>query len=74
MPLHVEIRVNDKLLDTLHIGRTEQVHDVTQTSTYLVVSERTPEWGWDDGVPFEHRYDEGALTCVRKAIQALEAP
>jgi hypothetical protein len=27
---------------------------------------------WESGVRYEHRYGDGALTCVRKALEAIE--
>lgn len=77
MPLHVDIRINERLIDQLHIGRTEQLYSGVQVSKYLVVQGlyQPHEVPYDtEGVPFEHKYDEGAVVCVQKALEALTAP
>lgn len=77
MPLHVDIRVNDELIDQLHIGRVEQLYSAIQVSNYLVVRGVHEPWAVpysDEGVPFTHKYNDGALVCVQKAIAALNDP
>lgn len=37
-------------------------------------AEETPSWGdWLNGVKFQHRYGDGALVCVQKAVEAYTA-
>lgn len=88
MPLHVEVRVNKNRIGTLHIGRTESLLDKNQTSGYLVTADAEGEYitlgdqfsdnvdylvDWSDGVPFAHKYSDGALVCVQKGIEAFLA-
>ena len=89
MPIHVEVKINHESIGTIHIGRTDQLLTSNQTSGYLVVTNAdkndSMSWAsvgpdlvdymvdWKDGIPFSHKYSDGALVCVRKAIEALEA-
>ena len=73
MPLHVDIRVNEKLIDQLHIGRIDALYSNTQVSEYVVVRgvHEPHAVPYDaEGISFTHKYDEGALVCVQKALQA----
>lgn len=75
MPLHIDIAVNDFPIESLHIGRIKGGTDPDDVNTYLVVSGDQPITlkGWHEyGVEFEHRYGDGALVCLRKALQAIE--
>lgn len=75
MPLHAEIYINSTYIDGLHIGRIAGGTDPNDENTYLVVNGPLPRSteGWTNGgIQFNHRYGDGALVCVRKAIQALE--
>ena len=75
MPLHVEVYVNSTYLDGIHIGRVSGNVDPNNENTYLVVNgplPRTQEDWTNGGIQFNHRYGDGALVCIRKAIQALE--
>lgn len=75
MPLHVDIRVNDSLLNTLHIGRFTGTSHPASHNLYLVVDGDKPN-NLDDwvmhGTEFKHTYGDGANVCVLKALQALE--
>lgn len=73
MPLHVDIKINEKLIDQLHIGRMEALYSAVQISTYRVVQGIYDSWAvpFETGVEFQHQYDQGALVCVEKAIEAL---
>lgn len=75
MPLHVTININREVLETLHIGRIEGGEKPDDINKYLVVVGEKP-WMPDAwkmyGVEYEHRYGDGALVCVRKALDALE--
>lgn len=73
MPLHVDVRINDRLIEQYHIGRTEKLVTATQTHQYRVVKGdyQPREVPYDAlGVEFTHRYDDGAGVCVQKAIAA----
>jgi hypothetical protein len=74
MPLHIDIRVNDKVINQIHIGRTKGGTHRDDINHYLVVRGDTPT-RWEDwyieGIPFEHRYGDGAEVCVIKGLQAL---
>jgi hypothetical protein len=75
MPLHVTIKINRETLETLHIGRIKGGTHPNDLNSYLVVVGEEPlglsEWE-SSGVEYKHRYGDGALVCVRKAIEALE--
>jgi len=75
MPIHVDIRINEKLINSLHIGRSRGGTNLDDVNDYLVVEGRVPE-SFEDwvtyGVPFRHRYGDGAEVCVMKAIQVLK--
>jgi len=74
MPLHVEIKINEKTLNTIHIGRLSGNTHPDNINTYAAVEGITPETKpeWLKGVKFEHRYGDGAEICVIKAIEALK--
>lgn len=88
MPIHVEVKINHESIGTIHIGRTDQLLTPDQTSGYLVTTNAEMAdaltvgdiaYGnidymvdWKGGIPFSHKYSDGALVCVRKAIEALE--
>lgn len=73
MPVHVEIKVNDRVIDRLHIGRLNTLRSTEQVSTYLAVLGGVDDMNvmWSDGQQFEHKYDEGIYVCVQKALEAL---
>jgi hypothetical protein len=74
MPLHIDIRVNDSLLSTLHIGRFSGGTGKDDNNVYLIVDGKEPT-NIDDwvmrGTEFKHRYGDGAEVCVMKGIRAL---
>lgn len=75
MPIHVDIKINDNLIETLHIGRMESLRGTTETHNYLVVRGKNPDSTADwhkRGFVFNHRYSDGALICVMLAVEALE--
>lgn len=75
MPLHVTVKINRETLETLHIGRIEGGTEPDDINKYLVVVGEEPLRmdAWEKyGVAYEHRYGDGALVCVRKALDALE--
>jgi hypothetical protein len=73
MPLHVTISVNDRRLNTLHIGRVSGGTHEDDVNSYLVVGGSEPQSPaeWSAGVGFDHRYGDGAEVCVMKAIEAM---
>lgn len=74
MPLHVDIKVNNTLLNQIHIGRVRGGISPDDINDYLVVDGPRPTRMEDwhiDGIPFKHRYGDGAEICVMKAIAAL---
>lgn len=75
MPLHVDIRVNDSLLNTLHIGRFSGGTDPDDMNIYLIVEGKKPT-NLDDwvmrGIEFKHRYGDGAEICVMRGLRMLK--
>lgn len=74
MPIHVDIKVNDLLINQVHIGRVEGDTDPDSVNSYLVVDGDRPRSHSDwhaVGIPFKHRYGDGAEVCVQKAMEAL---
>ena len=76
MPLHIDIRINDTLLNTLHIARVKGGTDADDINDYLILEGDEPlryeDW-LIDGSPFTHRYGDGAEVCVMKGIQAMQS-
>lgn len=73
MPLRVEVKLNDTLMDTIHIGRAEPFRGPDETYDYFVTLDPEPhgeEWH-DRGVIFRHKYSDGGLVCVRRAIERI---
>lgn len=74
MPLHVDIRINERLIEQVHIGRFKGNTNPDSVNTYIATVEGTdssPEWYAATAVEFQHRYGDGAFVCVEKALQAL---
>jgi hypothetical protein len=74
MPLHVDIKMNDTLINQIHIGRFKGGTDKDDINDYLVVEGEYPTRTEDyyvDGISYTHRYGDGAEVCVIKALQAL---
>jgi hypothetical protein len=74
MPLHVDVYVNNFKIEQLHIGRLEGGIEADDINTYkLVIGDEPIAFEeWEQGIEFTHRYGDGALTCVKKAIEAYE--
>jgi len=75
MPLHVEIRINQELIDTIHIGRMDELKGRDQNHRYLVTNKTTKsmvDWTDPNAVEFEHNYSDGAHICVSKALEAWD--
>lgn len=75
MPLHIDVSVNEHHIESLHIGRIAGGTSPDDVNTYLVVHGDRPitldEWR-NNGVEFNHRYGDGALVCLRRALDAIE--
>lgn len=73
MPIHVEIKINEQLINTLHIGRLKGGTGSQDVNSYLVVEGQRPKSAddWHSGETFSHRYGDGAEVCVMKAIEAI---
>lgn len=74
MPLHIDIRVNSKLINTLHIARVRGGTHPDDINDYIITDGPEPLRHKDwliDGIPFTHRYGDGAEICVMKGIQAM---
>lgn len=75
MPLHIDIRINDTLLNTLHIARVKGGTRPDDINDYLILDGPKPTRYEDwliDGIAFTHRYGDGAEICVMKGIQAMQ--
>lgn len=74
MPLHVDIRLNDRVIETLHIARILGTEREDSENTYFATLGEYPAWAneWvDGGSYFTHRYGDGALKCIERAIAAM---
>lgn len=74
MPIHVDIKINESLVNSLHIGRIAGGTDPDDINDYLVIDGDYPTRTEDyyiEGKSFQHRYGDGAEICVMKAIQAM---
>lgn len=76
MPIHVDIRINDTLINQIHIGRFRGTGtDPDDINEYLVVDGPKPtrleDW-MIDGIPFTHRYGDGAEICVMRGLRVLK--
>lgn len=77
MPIQVDIKINDTLINTLHIGRfSGEGTKPDDVNLYLAVEGKKPQ-GINDwimgGKEFRHRYGDGAEVCVMKAIEVMYA-
>lgn len=74
MPLHVTIKINHTTIENLHIARLTGGTDADDVNTYTAVLGDPPYSidQWFEGVEYQHRYGDGALVCVRKALEAIE--
>lgn len=76
MPIHVDIRINDTLINQIHISRFRGTGtDPDDINEYLVVDGPKPtrleDW-MIDGIPFTHRYGDGAEICVMRGLRVLK--
>lgn len=75
MPLHAKIYINERLIDEIHIGRMSggsTAPDAINTYKAVIGEVPTSTQEWMEGTEFTHRYGDGALVCVQKAIEAYE--
>ena len=75
MPIHVDIKINETLINTLHIGRfSGEGTKPDDVNVYLVVEGNKPtnldDWVMN-GKEYRHRYGDGAEVCLAKALNAL---
>jgi hypothetical protein len=93
MPLKIDVRVNDELIERVHIARmntaggtavdTLNDYSVIRGSKELIHRDEPPfnqrefkgEPGWEDWLEpdaeFQHRYGDGPIVCLLKALQKL---
>jgi hypothetical protein len=74
MPLHVNIKINDRSINAIHIGRVSGNTDPDSINHYLAVAGEEPLFKGDwveRGTHFTHRYGDGAEICVAKGLEAL---
>lgn len=78
MPLSVDIKINDRTIETVWIGRLERLKSHTDEHEYIVGIGTKYREAWnmpdvsDGDLPrFYHTYSDGARECVRKALNAL---
>jgi hypothetical protein len=74
MPIHVDIKINDTLINTLHIGRfSGEGTKPDDVNVYLAVEGKRPTSldDWIKGKEYRHRYGDGAEVCVMKALKTL---
>lgn len=83
MPLHIPVYLNDREIEVVHIGRTGPIDPAEDFYHYIVTTHEYPQTmyegkprrytpNWDVGVPFTHKYSDGALKCLSRALEALE--
>lgn len=77
MPIHVEIRANEQVVQQLHIARLgNKLHrTVGVVNHYAAVlgTEPTTYAEWEAGTHFTHTYGEGVEVLVQRALNAIEA-
>lgn len=73
MPIHVDIRINDEHIKTIHIGRDDAYMGSDEIHSYIV-TDRTvttrSDWYDIDAKRFKHKYSDGLDVCVQKALEA----
>lgn len=67
MPLNIDIRINGDLIETINVGRQEQLeeHDALYVYTAWVEGHSV------ENASFMHNYSHGARVCAQKALEAL---
>lgn len=77
MPLSATVKINGRPLETVWIARTEPLVGMDEEHQYVVALGNLPPWenaageGLKGLPTFRHRYSDGALVCVQKAIARL---
>lgn len=74
MPVHVDIRINEKRIASLHIGRLDRFSGTDAGHAYeaVLLEPPLPEGEpvpWGDGVLISHRYDDGVYALVSQALE-----
>jgi hypothetical protein len=69
MPLHAEIRINDKPIQVVTVARMEEFKGPDYWHIYMVVT--TNDKGEETSATFNHLYRNGAEECLRRALEAL---
>lgn len=75
MPISVQIAINGRSIETLHIGRDRGGSTAPDSiNNYFVVqSDHYPSSDeWYSGSAFTHRYGDGVESCVMHALEALK--
>ena len=74
MPLYADIRINNRTIKTIAIGRAAGGTDPDDINTYIAVEtepDGAPDW-WDDNhAKYIHRYGDGAEVCLLRGLKAL---
>lgn len=82
MPIHVDIRINDTVVESLHVGRMSKngthAGSINEYSILKgsdlnkpgLVSE-PDESEWDKGVRFNHRYGDDVLLALFRGLYSL---
>lgn len=77
MPIHVEIRANEQVVQHLHIARLgNKLHRTVGTvNRYAAVlgAEPVTYAEWEAGIHFTHTYGDGVEVLVQRALNAIEA-
>lgn len=73
MPIHIDVRVNDRPIKSLHIGRESGGTDADDLNTYVIMETAFGDipLRWDYTTRFQHRYGDGVDVCIRKGLEAL---
>ena len=73
MPIHIDVRINERYVKSYHIGRAEGEALADSVNTYWIVEgddkESFPLWEGD--YAFQHRYGDGLDVCIQKGLEAL---
>lgn len=80
MPLHANLKINEKFISGVHISRMKTNNDGVNEYAVIITEQPKrvngeaydPDWGdyLNEGVMFYHDEEDGAVVCLSKAIQA----
>lgn len=73
MPIQVDIKINGRLIHAIEVGRLDSLGSTEQVSDYLVQHFYAENLDEFVTVPptVQHKYSDGALVLVGKAIEAM---